>query len=431
MIRSFEDLIHICYRKDDANKNCRDITLQITDDCCLKCTYCYQINKGHRVMSFDTAKKIIDLLFKMYDDNEPDAIINKDTIGVVIDFIGGEPLMNVDLIEQVIEYFFNECIKRHHIWFTNSRFSMSSNGILYFDPKVQHLLEKYGQFISLTITIDGPKELHDSCRIDLDGNGSFDRVFAAWQHWITHKGRGTRETKVTIAPENLPYLDKIFDFFIQHGVEHINANPIFEHEWTVEESQLYYKQLISLADILLRNDKVSSSLFEENFGHPLLSTDTHNWCGGTGAMLAFDPEGIAYPCLRYMPSSLGTDVPPIIIGDTTGLYNTKETKAIKKELDNITRQSQSTEECCNCHIASGCGWCSAWNYQHFGTPNKRSTSLCWMHRAAALANVYYWNLYYHKKQIKKYQPLYLDRGIATKIITNEEYDKLLTLSIWR
>ena len=73
-----------------------------------------------------------------------------------------------------------------------------------------------------------------------------------------------------------------------------------------------------------------------------LSTDTNNWCGGTSLMLAFDPEGNAYPCLRYMESSLNSAREPIIIGDTSGIYNTPETKAIYEDMRKVTRQSQST-----------------------------------------------------------------------------------------
>ena len=65
---------------------------------------------------------------------------------------------------------------------------------------------------------------------------------------------------------------------------------------------------------------MDSSLFDPHFGIPLLSTDVQNWCGGTGAMLSFDPDGNAYPCIRYMESSLGSDRKPIIIGNTKGLY---------------------------------------------------------------------------------------------------------------
>jgi len=69
------------------------------------------------------------------------------------------------------------------------------------------------------------------------------------------------------------------------------------------------------------------------------STNNSNWCGGTGAMLAFDPDGLAYPCLRYMPSSLGTEVKPIVIGNVNSIYSTAEAQKLKEFLDDITRRS--------------------------------------------------------------------------------------------
>ncbi|MFI3165348.1 MAG: hypothetical protein R3Y45_03620 [Bacillota bacterium] len=57
----------------------------------------------------------------------------------------------------------------------------------------------------------------------------------------------------------------------------------------------------------------------------------------------------------------------------------------------ITRQSQSPQKCIDCPVAKGCGWCSAYNYDLFGTPDKRATYHCEMHKATALANAYYWN----------------------------------------
>jgi sulfatase maturation enzyme AslB (radical SAM superfamily) len=219
---------------------------------------------------------------------------------------------------------------------------MSSNGMLYFKPEVQSFLDKYQQFISLNITVDGPKEVHDVCRVDFDGNGSFDRAIAAWDDWLIRTKGNSIATKITIAPENLPYLENIFDFFIGRGCKQINANPIFEHEWTPEEAKMYYKILIKLADRLLDEPNVKSSLFKEYIGKPLPDSDINNYCGGTSAMLAFDPQGNAYPCLRYMASSLGPNVPPLIIGNTEGIYQTAEAKAIYDDMQKVTRQSQST-----------------------------------------------------------------------------------------
>lgn len=380
------------------------------------------------MMSNETAKKIVDLLFKLYDEDKEGAVINHHTKGIIIDFIGGEPFMNVETMDYVVEYFFEECFRRDHIWLTNFRVSISSNGLLYFQPQVQHFLQKYKNFISLNITIDGPKEVHDSCRKDWEGRGSYDRSMAAWEHWQKVIGYHNVETKVTIAPENLPMMEEIFDFFLSRGCVTIHANPVFEHKWTVEEAQLYYCILIRLAERLLETEGAESSLFSDFKGKPLLASDTANYCGGTSAMLAFDPDGNAYPCVRYMESSLGADRAPIIIGNTDGIYNKPEYQAIYDDMKKVTRQSQSTEECLNCPVASGCAWCSAWNYQETGSYNKRSTNICWMHRAEALAGTYYWNVYYRKHGSEKRKPVYLPRDIATQIISDKEYDELLQYS---
>ena len=428
MVKDYSEEIIARFYDEDNQATCRNITFQVTDDCCLKCTYCYQTHKGHKMMTKETAKKIVDLLFKLYDENKEGAVINHHTYGIILDFIGGEPFMNVPVIEYTMEYFLNECMRRDHIWLTNCRASISTNGLLYFEPETQAFLKKYKNFISLNVTIDGPKEVHDLCRIDHNGNGSFDRAMAAWNDWFGGMGANQLDTKVTIAPENLHLMETIFDFFLSRGCKHIHANPVFEHKWTIEEAQDYYMILLKLATRLLLTDGAESSLFADFKGKPLLSTETSNYCGGTSAMLAFDPDGNAYPCLRYMESSLGTDRPPIIIGNVDGIYNTPEYQAIYDDMQKVTRQSQSTAECINCPIASGCAWCSAWNYQETGSYNKRSTNICWMHRANVLANVHYWNTFYISHMMPERFPLYLPRDIATKLIPDEEYDRLLILS---
>lgn len=427
-MKEFSDEIIQRYRHEDPNANCRNITFQVTDDCCLKCSYCYQGHKGHAMMSKETAKNIVDLLFQLYEEDNENKPINKHTYGIILDFIGGEPFMNVGTMDYTVEYFLEECFRRDHIWLTNFRVSLSTNGILYFKPEVQAFLHKYKNYISMNVTIDGPKEIHDLCRVDYDGNGSFDRAIAAWEDWFHNVKANDIDTKVTIAPENLHLVESVFDFFLERGCRSIHANPVFEHHWTVKEAQEYYVILIHLADKLLQYEDATSSLFSEYKGKPLLSTETGNWCGGTSAMLAFDPQGKAYPCLRYMSSSLGSDRPPIIIGDTTGIYDLPEHKAIYEDMQKVTRQSQSTDECIECPVASGCAWCSAWNYQETGSYNKRSTNICWMHRAESLANVYYWNMYYIKHGIQKRFPLYLPREVAGVLIEDIEYDALLQLS---
>ena len=423
---NFAKIIYKLYCRDNANLNCPDITIQVTDDCCLNCSYCYQIHKEHHMMSNEIMKQIIDLLFKMYDEDKPNTIINHNTKGIVIKFIGGEPFMNIDVIDYGSTYFLDECIRRDHPWLTYFRFSIISNGVLYFTPKVQAYLKKFAPFLSLGITIDGPKEVHDACRKDINGNGSFDIALAAFKDWT--KRYSYVATKATIAPENLSYLSSIITFFKELGCNGIVASPIHEHKWTVNEAKIYYQQLKIIADMLLVNNDFDFSCFSPYYGKPMLSSNNMNWCGGLGKMLAFDYEGKAYPCIRYMESSLGQSQPPIIIGDTNNVYASDEAQQILKEFQTTTRRSQSTDECFNCPIAFGCSWCSAWNYQETGSFNKRSTNQCWMHRARSLVNSYYYNKLFKQNGSEKRMPVYLNRELATQIISDEEYDELLKLA---
>ena len=97
-------------------------------------------------------------------------------------------------------------------------------------------------------------------------------------------------------------------------------------------------------------------------------------------------------------------------------------------LQKITRRSQSTDECFYCPIARGCSWCTAYNYEVFGTINKRATFICPMHKARALANVYYWNKYYQLKESDKRFTNYCPKEWALEIIDENEYNMLNDLA---
>ena len=129
-----------------------------------------------------------------------------------------------------------------------------------------------------------------------------------------------------------------------------------------------------------------------------------------------------------MESSLGADRAPLQIGDVTGIYIKEEHKKIMQQFSTITRRSQSTDECYYCPVAGGCSWCSAWNYQKYGTYNKRDTNVCWMHRARTLANSYYQNKLFILNGERRRFPVYLPRDIAIQIISAEEYNELIGLA---
>ena len=163
-------------------------------------------------------------------------------------------------------------------------------------------------------------------------------------------------------------------------------------------------------------------MFDEIGFRPKDSSDITNWCGGNGQMIAVDYKGDIFPCLRYMESSLGNSVPPLLVGNVyDGIMTDAKCKACMKALKQVNRKTQSTEECFNCSIAEGCAWCQAYNYQDSGGDvNHRATYICVMHKARALANSYYWNRKYLQENQNKRMKIWLEDDKALEIIPPEE-----------
>lgn len=408
---------------------CKTITFQVTSGCNLKCSYCYEINKKNIVMDFPTAKKFVDNLL---DNQYSNYGIDTDTTpAIIFEFIGGEPFLAIDLIVEISDYIEQQLIEKKHPWLLFHRYSISSNGTLYFDEKVQNYIARYKDLLSLNITVDGNKRLHDACRLFPDGTGSYDIAHKAALDWKNKTGEAG--SKITLAPGNIQYASEAIISYIEDGFTDIWANCVFEEGWNVEHAKVYYKELKKIADYMLDNDlasKVFISLLEfRNFRALNPETENENWCGGTGVMLALDPKGLLFPCIRFMETSLGNDQKPLKIGSVDEpIGSTEEYQENLQQLEGVTRKSQSTEECFNCPIAKGCAWCSGYNYQKFGTVNKRATYICIMHKALSLANVYYWNLYFKKENLPFVMPLNCPEDWALQIISKEEFNFLKEIS---
>lgn len=433
---SFTDFIAKCY--PDASEGSatmgpdriltRTVTFQVTDKCNLACTYCYQINKSVRRMKFEDAKLFIDKLLSG-EDGFNEYVSVKNSPGIVIEFIGGEPFLEVDLIDQIVDYFRLRTIELNHPWADKFCISICSNGVLYTDPKVQKFLQKNKDCISFSVTLDGNKELHDACRVFPDGRGSYDLAEYATQDWMN---RGYyMGSKITISPDNLPYIYDALMHIVGLGYTEVNANCVYEAEWTDEQAGQLYHLMKKFADFMLSDNKyklLDCSPYQSTLGHPKEETDLQNWCGGTGSMLSMDPDGWLFPCIRYMESSLGASRAPMRIGNVhTGLATCQKDKDCVACLNAIDRRTQSTDECFYCPIAEGCSWCSAWNYQKYGTADHRDTNICKTHRGRVLANVYYWNQYYKKYKIPKVFDLWVPKQWAVPIIGGEEYNYLVNL----
>lgn len=378
----------------------KSITFIVTKDCQLACKYCYLVGKNTKErMSWNVAKQAIDYVLDHEADMKEESVI--------WDFIGGEPFLEIDLIDKICDYLKVEMYRRKHHWFNSYRFSFSTNGINYGTEKVQNFIKKNHTHLSIGITIDGTKRKHDLNRIwktaemeqgivpkPKDEHGSYDDVVKNIPLWLEQfPGAGT---KVTISSADIPYIKESVLHLYSLGIHEVNINCVFEDVWKEGDDKLFEEQLMQLADAIIDGgyyQDYACSFFTEQMGKPLdCNVDNQNWCGA-GRMLAIDAEGNFYPCTRFAQYSLRSKKAWIIGNVRDGIDKNK-----LRPFLTLDRCTQSTQECIDCEVASGCAWCQGENYDAADTPTiyQRSTAICKMHKARVRANNYYWNKLYRK-----------------------------------
>ena len=376
------------------NGRAKNITFIVTKDCQLACKYCYLVGKNTKErMSWSVAKQAIDYIL----DNEQDFR----EASVVWDFIGGEPFLEIDLIDKICDYIKTELFRRNHHWFNSYRFSFSTNGINYHEEKVQKFIEKNKSHLSIGITIDGTKQKHDLNRIwkgDGKERGSYDDVVRNIPLWLKQFPNGG--TKVTISSADIPYIKESVLHLYSLGIHEVNINCVFERVWEDGDDKKFEDQLMQLADAIIDGGlykDYACSFYTEHMGKPMdCVRENQNWCGA-GRMLAIDAAGNFYPCTRFAQYSL-RDKKAWIIGNVNdGIDKNK----IRPFLT-LDRCTQSSQECIDCEVASGCAWCQGENYDAADTPTiyQRATAICKMHKARVRANNYYWNKLYRKLELE-------------------------------
>lgn len=380
----------------------KNITFIVTKDCQLACKYCYLVGKNEKErMTWDVAKTAIDYIL----DHEREYTEQS----VVWDFIGGEPFLEIDLIDKICDYLKIEMFRRNHHWFNSYRFSFSTNGINYHEEKVQRFIKKNISHLSVGITIDGTRRKHDLNRVWKHRNGepergSYDDVVQNIPLWLSQFPGGS--TKVTISSADIPYIKESVMHLYSLGIHEVNINCVFENVWHKGDDKLFENQLMQLADAIIDGDYYkyyACSFFSEYIGKPMNpETDNQNWCGA-GRMLAVDATGTFYPCTRFAQYSLRSK-PALTIGN---IHDGIDRNRLRPFLT-LDRCTQSPQQCIDCEVASGCAWCQGENYDTADTPTifQRSTAICKMHKARVRANNYYWNKLYRKLELEGLQEEY-------------------------
>lgn len=364
-------------------------------------------------MSQETAKKAVDLLFTMWDEDNPEALINQNSKQILFEFIGGEPLLDYKLMDYICSYFLETCIKKNHYWMDHWKGLFISNGLLYFDPGVQEFLKKWKNFIHPAISLDGPKEVHDINRITKGNQPTFDKSYAAYKDLKEHYKDYYLPQWITKAVINKNNISKVYDtflFFVDDGIRRINMQFDLEEKWDLEDARILYPQLKKCADMMIRNPKLDFSLLGKLLLPRQMTMDTPCGCNFR-RKLAFSWDGSITPCLRFYGTSLEE---PYIVGNVDSGINYKH-----PIFETMYPTTMYSPECQQCPINANCFTCIAASYKTTGQMVK-DRYICDIYKVSAIVSYYLYNSC-HRKNYKK---MPLDDDEIIRLISQEEFNEL-------
>ena len=354
-----------------------DLTFNITQDCNLRCRYCYEINKKPLDLPLEYAYDFIDIIL---DDPDPIAVKGTkdawmaDDPATVLDFIGGDALMRPDMVDSILKYWMLATLERGSPRARRWRASISTNATLFGDPKVKARLEKYIDTMSIGASIDGCPEVHNYNR-----SNSMPAILKTWDWYRDYCRRKAARvsTKSTLNADSIPYLSKSLRFMYEEmGIDDINMNFIFEKMDPAPNLLEFERQLDLMVDYCLqhRHELFFSFLdlhrIADSHDTDPASLDT-GWCGA-GAMPCLGVDGYIYPCFRFTTLSIPEGTERFSVGDVWNGLTQKERFTVLRE---STRKKVSEPKCLECSCESGCGWCIAGAYMESGQLF-RQTHIC-------------------------------------------------------
>lgn len=387
----------------------QSFTFVVTQNCNLACKYCYETGKNNKSkMSKELAYKAADFLIDKC----------SSLSSVIIDFIGGEPLLEVDLIDEICDYIKFRLYEEGHHWFGNYEITLTTNGTLYDRPQVQKFIKKNQNMLAIGISLDGTKEKHDAQRVHIDGTGSYEDVVKNVPLWLSQFPDGG--TKLTFSSSDLKYIKDSVIHVHDLGIKYSIANIVNEDVWEDGDEVIFEEQLKELADYMLQNNletNYAGGFFNEMIGRPFDEERLKlNWCNCGENNLAVDNRGFLYPCIRFLPFTLGNKSDRNIGNIFDGIDRNK-----LRAFECLNFETQCSEQCLKCPVADGCQWCVGNNYSasENNTIFDRSEAICKMHKANCRANDYYFAKLRNKKGYLR-RILNIDRKRYLYILTEDK-----------
>lgn len=330
------------------------LCLHVAHDCNLACRYCFaeegEYHGKRELMSFETGKKAIDFLVENSGARH----------NLEIDFFGGEPLMNFEVVKQLVEY--GRSIEESKN--KKFRFTITTNGILLDEEKLEYINKEMG---NLVLSIDGRKEVHDRMRPSRGGKGSYDIIVPKFQNAAESRNQDNYYVRGTYTRYNTDFAEDVMHLadlgFEQISMEPVVADPKEDYALREEDIPFLLSQYDVLADYLIKRKEEGKGV---NFFHFMIDLSGGpcvykriSGCGSGTEYLAVAPSGELYPCHQFVGQ---TD---FIMGNVDeGVTNTDLRNKFKK--CNV----YSKEDCKNCFSKFYCsGGCAANAYNYDGDIN--------------------------------------------------------------
>lgn len=328
------------------------LCLHIAHSCNLNCSYCFASQgkyHGERaLMSYEVGKRALDFLIE-----------NSGTRrNLEVDFFGGEPLMNFDVVKQLVQY--ARSIEKEKG--KNFRFTLTTNGML-IDDEVIDFANK--EMSNVVLSLDGRKEVHDRFRVDHAGNGSWERIVPKFQRLVNARGGKNYYMRGTFTHANPDFLEDIRTMldlgFSELSMEPVVAAPDDPSALTEEDKQTVMRQYEELAELMLKRDAEGKPFTFYHYmidlkGGPCIYKRISG-CGSGTEYMAVTPWGELYPCHQFV----GDD--KFKLGD---IWQGVTNSAIQQEFAQCNVYAR--EECRDCWARLYCsGGCAANAYHATGS----------------------------------------------------------------
>ena len=328
------------------------LCIHIAHTCNLNCEYCFASQgkyQGERaLMSFETGKQALDFL-----------VANSGTRrNLEVDFFGGEPLMNFDVVKQMVEY--ARSIEKEHN--KNFRFTLTTNGVLIDDDVIEFANKEMSNVV---LSLDGRKEIHDRYRVDYAGNGSWDKIVPKFQKLVEARGGKNYYMRGTFTHANPDFLKDIQQM-LDLGFTELSMEPVVcasgdPSELTEEDMPIVKEQYEKLAELMLQKDKEGKPFTFYHYmidltGGPCIYKRISG-CGSGTEYMAVTPWGDLYPCHQFVGDE------KFRLGD---IWNGVDNTAIQEEF--LSCNVYAREECHDCWAKLYCsGGCAANAYHATGS----------------------------------------------------------------